>query len=72
MYFLPIEMWRIRKLDGKNIVSIKCPNCANWSYLDHDIDSVGEVTPSLICVHDECNFHESVTLQKWNPELIKS
>jgi len=55
---------------SKGQVMIKCPKCGKIAGLDdHVINPVGkngEVSPSLVCPNDKCNFHEYVELEDWH------
>lgn len=41
---------------------VTCPNGHTASLIDHSVSSDGEVTPSLVCPEDSCDFHEFVRL----------
>jgi hypothetical protein len=44
-------------------VHVACPKCGHWMSLRaHNIDHDGNVTPSLVCVHAPCAFHDTVRL----------
>lgn len=59
--------WRKCNLDGELAVHVTCSN-GHESFLDHDIDAAGNVTPSLVCMWPNCDFHESnVKLIGWEP-----
>ena len=48
--------------------SVTCPNCGRTATLtDHDIAADGTVTPSLVCPHGGCGFHDHVKLVGWMP-----
>jgi hypothetical protein len=48
------------------VIVMRCPECNQISDLDdHNIDSDGVVTPSLICPREHCDFHEMVRLLDW-------
>lgn len=50
--------------------SFTCPNCGQLAVLtDHDISDNGEVSPSVVCPHDECTFHDRVTLVGWKGSI---
>ncbi len=50
---------------AKAVPRIYCPKCGNEGLLDHDIDTEGRVTPSLVCPHDGCDFHDHIQLMGW-------
>lgn len=46
--------------------SFTCPVCGTLgSLLDHSIAQDGTVSPSVVCVHEGCNFHEYIQLEGW-------
>ena len=49
----------------KREVAIGCPECGCHAGLQHKIDDQGVVTPSLVCPHDPCTFHEWGILEGW-------
>ena len=50
--------------DVPDNVLFKCPN-GHIGILDHDIADDGTVSPSVICMHDGCEFHEFIVLDGW-------
>jgi hypothetical protein len=46
---------------------IGCPICGCHARLNHTIDAKGIVTPSLVCPHKGCTFHEWGELEGWAP-----
>lgn len=52
-------------LDGEVTARLGCPGCGRPALLDHEIDSYGNVTPSVECGYDDCDFHETGTLVGW-------
>jgi hypothetical protein len=32
----------------------------------HSIDAVGKISPDVLCMHERCDFHRRVYLDKWN------
>lgn len=60
--------WRMTTMDGRMPpVSIKCPLCGRASTLNHTIHSDGVVTPSVVCPHKGCTWHEFVKLVGYAP-----
>jgi len=56
---------------GKSAV-INCPQCGKSARLGqgadgHAIADDGTVTPSLICPHAPCPFHDHCRLEGWTP-----
>ncbi len=50
---------------GKTAAFI-CPKCGNLAMLiDHKIAPDGTVTPSVVCPHEGCTFHEFIRLEGW-------
>jgi hypothetical protein len=48
-----------------------CPRClCVFSLPNHKIDAAGKVTPSVVCPHSGCGFHEFVTLDGWTPPAV--
>lgn len=73
MYLISFDSWLIRTRDEKEkVITVKCPGCSNWSYLNHEINPNGEVSPSLVCDWDrkemggKCPFHEFIKLENWD------
>ena len=58
--------WRGTFPDAKS-VRVSCPGCGSAGYLNHDVAADGTVTPSLVCPHSVCGFHEYVRLVGWTP-----
>lgn len=55
--------WHHVMLDGKPVAVAYCPKCGKKGYLNgHEIADDGKVTPSLICPHTPCDFHDFVRL----------
>ena len=51
----------------KHTVVLDCPSCGHLFCLpDHNINAVGSVSPSVVCPHPGCTFHEFVQLQGWS------
>lgn len=46
-------------------IFIGCPKCGKYARLSagHMIDSNGNVSPSVVCFNDECDFHEYIKLE---------
>lgn len=57
--------WRPVVLDGKKTARLSCPGCGSIALLDHKIDKEGNVTPSVVCPIQSCDFHEFVKLEGW-------
>lgn len=55
------------RVDGKSTARLGCPGCGLTALLDdHEIDHVGNVTPSVDC--PSCDYHETgVLLIGWEP-----
>lgn len=41
--------WKMVTRDGKPAASLKCPRCGEAGTLDHEIDTAGNVEPSVWC-----------------------
>ncbi len=46
---------------GHNVI-VFCPSCDLRLGCTHTIDVQGNLSPSLVCTHDGCSFHEFVQL----------
>lgn len=56
--------------DKKQLILLTCPNCKGLCTLHngddyHAIAADGVVTPSVICPHDSCDYHEFIRLLDW-------
>lgn len=60
--------WRIIRIDGAERVVVRCPHCGVEGGLDHDVDELGRVDPSLDCT--ECSFHKHVQLSGWDRDAF--
>jgi hypothetical protein len=62
-------VWRPAKIENdKRTATVSCPKCGKSASLsDHEIAADGAVTPSLVCPHEPCTFHEFVKLEGWVP-----
>lgn len=60
--------WRPGKQpDGRRTASMSCPSCGQAASLsDHAIGAEGYVTPSVVCPHAPCTFHDYVQLAGWD------
>lgn len=55
-----IPFWRTARRDGEPIVYATCPSCQTEAELNHDVDSAGNVDPSLECPTEGNYIHESL------------
>jgi hypothetical protein len=62
----PGEYRRAKDSDGKRC-AVCCPSCGHRSSLGnkHEIAPDGSVSPSYVCTHDGCGFHENVVLDDY-------
>lgn len=45
---------------------VSCPDCGRVNSLsNHTIHPTGAVTPSVVCSHVGCRFHEYIVLTDW-------
>jgi hypothetical protein len=59
--------YRRGKSDGRLTATMSCPTCGGAASLSgHTIAPDGDVSPSVVCPHDGCDFHEYVTLLGWS------
>ncbi len=54
--------WDSSQRGDNSIVLMKCRCGRIASLVDHHIDTDGRVTPSVVCMNDDCDFHEFVIL----------
>jgi hypothetical protein len=53
---------------GAHSIAICCPKCCRPLCLpNHTVDAGGEVSPSVVCTHPGCAFHEHVALANYKP-----
>ncbi len=58
--------WKGLKTPEGRKASFTCPKCGQLGSLsDHDIAPDGTVTPSVVCPHEGCTFHENIKLEGW-------
>ncbi len=50
---------------SKNTLLLKCRCGRIGSLAEHDVDDDGRVFPSVVCMNDDCGFHEQVILDGW-------
>ena len=64
--------WTTRNVLGageKPRVIIGCPTCGRRGVLDdHTVDESGIVSPSVVCPHLACDFHDYIALKDWRRE----
>lgn len=65
MSLYQIHKWIHALPESGDKAIVWCPKCDLRAGLDHDISDDGTVTPSLVCPHDGCDFHEWVQLAGW-------
>ena len=65
IFSLAMGEWHLITSDGKLSARMACPGCGvNGSLAGHEIDRLGNVTPSVDCT--ECEYHETgVILEGW-------
>ena len=51
--------------NGKRTAITRCSNGHIGSLLNHTISNDGSVTPSVVCQHEGCNYHEYIKLDGW-------
>ena len=57
--------WNRFKVPGGHSILMCCPNGHIGSLDDHDIATDGEVSPSVQCPDESCDFHDMVRLESW-------
>lgn len=65
-----IAQWRIWKYLQVKYVTVACPGCGSEYRLDHDIDALGVVSPSIECPAADCGFHDTVILVGWMEGVV--
>lgn len=64
------DTWAIfRYQSGRVQVVTRCGRGHIGSLDNHQIGSDGTVTPSVVCQHDGCDYHEFVKLEGWEEGL---
>jgi hypothetical protein len=58
------------KFNGIRTAMIRCSNNHIDSLSYHTIADDGAVSPSFVCAHLGCNFHEYIKLDGWKPSAI--
>jgi hypothetical protein len=59
-------VWKGARRDSKRTATLSCPACGKGASLsDHDIDPNGLVSPSVVCPHKDCAFHDYIVLDGW-------
>lgn len=61
------KTWKGAQTPTGRTALLKCSNGHIASLSNHEISTDGVVTPSVVCPHEGCNFHEMVTLEDWKP-----
>ena len=57
---------RFEHLPGKRTAAIACPMCDHlFSVVNHQITADGSCSPSVVCPHRDCTFHQFVQLLGW-------
>ena len=68
--------WSVRYPNGHRMVLWCCPICGQTSALKtHKIHADGEVTPSVVCegaTGTPCTFHDYITLDEVQPEVVNA
>ncbi len=61
-------VWKGGRLDGKRTATVSCPECGRaCSLSQHEIDAEGNVSPSVVCPYDDCDWHVWIRLEGWKP-----
>jgi hypothetical protein len=62
----PANSWWLHRLsDGRQQVITRCANGHIGSLGNHRIAADGTVSPSVVCQHPGCNYHEFIRLEDW-------
>jgi hypothetical protein len=57
--------WKGGQTPGGRTALFKCPNGHIGSLSGHEIAEDGTVSPSVVCPHEGCDFHEFIKLGGW-------
>lgn len=59
--------WYPALASGKKTATLYCPGCGRGnSLVNHSIDAVGAVSPSVVCFYSkDCQFHAVIRLVGW-------
>lgn len=61
-----IEKWQsVTEPRSRYKATVWCPACGLRIGITHEISDDGTLSPSLVCPHDGCDFHEWVQLTGW-------
>jgi hypothetical protein len=58
--------WKGAKTPQGRTALFCCPNGHIGSLSNHGIDSMGYVSPSVVCPEHGCSFHEYIVLDGWD------
>lgn len=61
----PNSWWINRISNGSKQVITRCANGHIGSLDNHRISPDGTVSPSVVCQHEGCTFHEFIRLEDW-------
>ena len=62
--------WKGVIRDGVRTAGMTCPNGHTASLSGHAIAADGKVSPSVVCPHNGCDFHEYVQLEGWSEKGV--
>ena len=51
---------------GVRVLLARCANGHVSSFMDHDVDGDGVVSPSMVCGYPDCGWHEFGILEGWD------
>ena len=70
-YSVSPNTWWIETLsDGRKVIVTRCGRGHIGSLGNHEISADGTVSPSVVCQHEGCDYHEFIQLDGWaHPEL---
>lgn len=58
----------------RDFAAVTCPknHISRLTNATHTVDHDGNVSPSLRCMHDGCDFHDHVRLVGWDADEFRS
>ncbi len=63
--YKPLSWKGINLPDNGKSATLTCSNGHTGSLETHTIRSDGSVSPSVVCPHEGCDFHQFVLLEEW-------
>ena len=61
----PLTWKKVTRKGQRDTALLVCSNGHAGLIDEHMIDTFGNVTPSVVCTEDGCDFHAFIKLQAW-------